>query len=765
MTTEIILGAVAEAVIGLVIADLSERNGLVKIRDKIKGPSQETIAFQRALAATYSAFSQRYPNLSGAFFDEIFLKKSEIVLELSKVITPNKQPNLAVIERTWKNQFRYEPNDGISLPIKFFVETLSDEVKTQPLLKPFFDSRALDQLHSISKNIDNQSEMQNSIVTLLTEIRDLIHKGDSALSKSIRSPLEDRLPPQEAIVTDFIGRNKETKALWNWFNNPNNRLWVLVGDGGKGKTSLAYRFAIDVKNKAPEPFQAVLWMTAKRKRFTQGRIVSTDPDFSDLDTALSQILISYGWVNEINQAIPDKEKVVIDLLTEFPAFIIVDDVDSLESENEDVISFFVLRVPYTKSKVLFTSRRVMFGMGANRTQISGFSLSDTEKFVLSRSKRMGLDKNVFNKNIIERIHKVADGSPLYIEDLLRLSAVVRSIDHAIKTWDEKGGSEARKYSLGREIDMLSKDARKVLFAACVGHFATSFAELETVTGLSENTVSSALQELQDIFLVPKPRLIEGEQRYEVNINTKTLVKEVFGSRSQYKTIESSYRAISDTFQITVKGDVSAILRQASLLIGQGHYEQTERLLLNAIIQYSGESSLHSTIGRVFFLMYPTRVTDARENFKRAEQLGYSRPDMYEYWASLEAAQGEWLQSAEIAERGLAVAGVDKVLLYLAGNARLMLARSSLKHFSDRQAREEARSAKTHLENAVKLRSKDPRERSAEPKAYQALVLTCELLNDNSTAKNYLDQWFHRYPNDPNVIAERTRLTNKRNLRN
>ncbi|GAB4214380.1 MAG: hypothetical protein OHK0022_52820 [Roseiflexaceae bacterium] len=758
-----VLTFVSEAVIALVVGDLAQREGIAKWRDKLRGQSLEALAFQRALAASYSAFAKKYPSVADAFFDEDFLKKQEVISQIAKIITPNNEPNIDIIERAWKDQFRYEPSIGINDPIRFFVDTLTTEAKSQTSLRPFFDSRALEQLYSILGGIENQSSMQEEMLNLLKEIRDLIKQGDMALNKTVRPPLEERLPPQEAIVTNFIGRTKEIKHLWNWFNNPNNRLWVLVGEGGKGKSALAYRFAVDVKNRAPEPLHAIIWMTAKRKRFLEGRVVVANPDFSDLDSALSQILISYGWLDEINQSIPDKEKMVLDLLQEFPALIVVDDVDSLDTENEDVISFFVLRVPYTKSKVLFTSRRVIFGMGANRTHVSGFGVTETQAFVSSRTKMMGLDKAAFDKSLIERIQIATEGSPLYIEDLLRLSAISRSISSAINIWEERGGHDARKYALGREIEMLSKDARLVLYAACIGHFAMSFAEIETLTGLSENKVSSALQDLQDIFLVPKPKTIEGEQKYDVNINTKNLVREVFGSDDRFKMIESSYRIISSSLPVETKSEVSSIIRQSALLIGQSKYEQAERVLLNAVTRYPSEPSIRSNLGRVYSLLVPTRLVDARESFLRAQQLRYNKSDMYEWWSVMESDQGEWKKSADVAEAGLAIDKSNKHLLYLAGNARLMMARGSERQLNNYQALQEARRAKSYLEQAVRSRSRDPKEKALEPKIYKALVNTCEILSDNSSARNYLNDWFRKYPDDHNVKAERLRLSKKLNL--
>jgi hypothetical protein len=41
-------------------------------------------------------------------------------------------------------------------------------------------------------------------------------------------PLEDRLPPRESIVIDFVGRTKEQDVLWAWFSDPVSKRWALA---------------------------------------------------------------------------------------------------------------------------------------------------------------------------------------------------------------------------------------------------------------------------------------------------------------------------------------------------------------------------------------------------------------------------------------------------------------------------------------------------------------------------------------------------------
>jgi len=575
-------------------------------------------------------------------------------------------------------------------------------------------------------------------------------------------PLEDRLPPRESIVVGFVGRDKELNELREWFFDPVSRRWALAGEGGKGKSALAYGFAVEVKLKAPKPFQAVLWLSAKKRRFLEGTTITIeDPDFSDLDSALSGLLTHYGWIEETDNPTESKRKRVLELLSEFPAFLVVDDIDSLETENENVIEFFSLHVPQTRSKVLFTSRRTIFGMGGTTTHVSGFTEDDTQKFILSRCQIMELDPAIFNKAVIQRIIKATEGSPLYIEDLLRLTAVVQSASEAIKLWEERGGNNARRYALGRECEKLTSPARKVLLAACIWPGPVSFAEIETVTGASRESITAAIQELQRLFLAPKPRLIEGEHRFEVNFNTRVLVREEFGSSEEYRRIQQAYRVISEGLQKIGRGDVGALIRQAVLLIRDYRHLEAEELLLKALQKYPSDPDLIGILGLVYKTWQPPRITDARERFNRSWQLKCLKQEMYEHWCRMEIKEYEWTRAAEAAEKGLKVLPDNRMLLYLAGYSHSRLAKELQGGLHHSKAQKEMSEARKLLEAALKAPNElEVRERSLNADIYRALVLACEMAADTKGMQHYFRLWRSEHPDDPHAASEWERVSKR-----
>ncbi len=159
--------------------------------------------------------------------------------------------------------------------------------------------------------------------------------------ESAHEPLDDSLPPRESIVVDFVGRQLERDLLWRWFDDPLRKKYLLAGDGGKGKSALAYQFAVEVKYRAPEPYVIVLCLSAKRRRFAEGKGVSIDqPEFSDLLGALDILLQRYGFVEDMELSVERKRARVLQLANEFPALIVVDDVDSLQGAGRRDRIFF-----------------------------------------------------------------------------------------------------------------------------------------------------------------------------------------------------------------------------------------------------------------------------------------------------------------------------------------------------------------------------------------------------------------------------------------
>lgn len=577
-----------------------------------------------------------------------------------------------------------------------------------------------------------------------------------------RQPLEARLPAREAIVVHFVGRTDELVQLRSWFEDPLSRRWAVVGAGGLGKSALAYAFAEDIRNRAPQPYQLVLWLSAKARRFEDGQVVPiAEPDFSDLDTALSRLLVLLGWQEESAEPLETRRSLALKLLDDFPALIVVDDIDSLEGDGEDAIEFFTIAVAQTKSKVLLTSRRTILGLGSTATQVAGLSKSDAETFIRSRYELLGLDSASLNADLLKQLIQYTDASPLYLEDLIRLFAVLPP-KQAIQEWATRSGEEARRYALGRELEKLSAVAREVLAAACSFTRAVSFGELQALTGHSREAVASSLGELQKLFLIPKPQLIDGEDRYDVGINTRALVRTALEKTDLWRRIQGAYAEITGTVRLEQGGrdEVAALCRKAVLLVRNENHEDAENLLRAGLEKRPNDVNLLAYLGFVYKTCRPPRLTDARERFRRAYELKCRDKEMYKHWIRMELDQNEWSSAAQAAEQGLQLLPNSPLLQYNAGYARSRLGKDLAGGLHNEKALEALKKAQGHLESA--LQNAIPQQEYVDLRRdiYRALVLNWERLGNKQKMFEVIEDWRRETPTDANLASEEERLLMK-----
>jgi hypothetical protein len=378
---------------------------------------------------------------------------------------------------------------------------------------------------------------------------------------------------------------------------------------------------------------------------------------------------------------------------------------------------------------------------------------DSLDFISSRCRLTEMDINVVRPHIPEML-RITEGSPLYLEDLLRLCAVMPTAT-AIGNWRDRAGDGARQYALGRELEILTPRAKDVLVAACMPSKPVSHVEIEAMTGLSTEEIAGSLKELQKIFLVPKPALYEGEERYNVNLNTRLLVRKGLGDQDAFRRIQEAYKNLT-------KGSgrdpvVSGAIRRASVLVRAQEQAKAESYLKNALNMRPNQPDLLASLGWVYKAWTPRRITDAREYFLRAAQLKSANEEMYHHWFEMESEQTEWAKAAEAAELGIKLAGETQLLLFCAGYARGALGRELLSGLHSEKGKDELLKSNRWLRAA--LRTYPSRDKGAKPslELFHALVLNAESLKNRNDLIDYFKIWFSHYPGNPDGRTEWARL--------
>jgi tetratricopeptide (TPR) repeat protein len=554
----------------------------------------------------------------------------------------------------------------------------------------------------------------------------------------------DTLPSREQITQEFVGRFEELAILWRWLAEPDRRVYALVGDGGKGKTTIAFQFAEQTRAVLGDfGLQGVLWLTAKRRRFVEG-ITTEMPstDFVDLDSGLNWILQALGWDEDIQGPIDHKLGKCRELLNEFPMLIIADDIDSLEAEEEQAVEFFVHQVPQTKSKVLITSRRRIFGLGGSTTVISGLSEPDVKELVRRRSVALGLDLAVTDRKA-RQIQQVTDGSPLYIEDLLRL-AQFYSLDQALSQWAGRDGDSAREYSLRRELEKLSADAQNVLGVLAYSEEGLSIDECAVVWGITNERTVAAMDELRNWNLLVRPGFIEDVPRFSCSRNLGKLMRKALGGTDQETRVRNGIKSLRGIGIASSK--TRGFVQQAVALKQGGHQEDSEKVLLQGLSAVPNSGEILSMMGWLYSKWTPhPRIADAEERFKQAEGLGQGNRHLYAHWADMEFKRGEFRKSADICKRAVnSVSKEDGFTWRLGGMALTKLGVLYRQSFQVGLAEEAFAKASDYLQRAQQL-SLAPGELS---RVFKARCDLAQAALDHEKLIKIREEWADRLPSDP-----------------
>lgn len=371
-------------------------------------------------------------------------------------------------------------------------------------------------------------------VTASTETDFVFLMGDrepfpqSTNKKRIIHLISHNLPDKSFICNEFIGRESIIQSLWAWLSDEFEYAKVLVGEGGRGKTSIAYQFSRLLITSHAKPFEQVIWLTAKTKQFRpelDGYVSTPETHFSDVKSLLIEICEHTGYSGSDLADVSEQQlkRIAKDQLNIIPSFLIVDDVDSADpDEQRKILETAKVIIGTGGSRVLLTTRANVSYSSETSIPVPGLQGEDFSNYLESICERYKIAN--FNAKKVKTLEVVSEGSPLFTESVVRLIYNGLSFDKAVDSWKGHKGEAVRIAALRREIEQLSIVSRNILFALCVMG-ESSLTELHSITELEELEVHDAINELGNLFLVQSNRIIEEEPRFITSESLKTLIME------------------------------------------------------------------------------------------------------------------------------------------------------------------------------------------------------------------------------------------------
>lgn len=574
---------------------------------------------------------------------------------------------------------------------------------------------------------------------------------DGAAPESPTYSQFSNLPSREQITNEFVGRTSELAEVWRWLTDDHRRVWALVGDGGKGKTTIAYEFATAAMPLLPSfGLQGVVWLTAKKVRFVEGSTSATaGPDFADLRSAAEAIARVLGWEEYADLPTEDLTAQVLDLLRAFPMLVIADDIDSLTASEEDAIEFFSARIPETKCKVLMTSRRRVFGLGAATTDVKGLGVDETLELLRLAAPGLGRDPSAITLSQARDVHRITDGSPLYIDDLLRLARFY-SLDRAISEWSGRQGDAAREYSLQKELEKLSKSAQMILGVLSFADSPLSGDECAVICNLSDDDAAASLAELQQWNLLSLPGLVQDVPRFTCSRNLSKLMRRVLAQTDQEQRIVNGLKGLRGVGLPSSR--TQQYVRQAIALQRGGKQLDAEAVLLRGLSEVPNSADVLGMLGWLYAKWAPrARVAEAVDHFRRAEALGQWDRNLYAHWADMYYTEREYSSAAEVCRRAVGSLCKDDVFLWrLLGKAETQIGLLERQSFAESSAAAAFDRARRSLSRADAL-SQSTSDRS---RTMRALYDLQRAQGDFKGAEAVLKRWEAQLPGDPFIAHAR-----------
>jgi hypothetical protein len=485
------------------------------------------------------------------------------------------------------------------------------------------------------------------------------------------------VPAQDEVLDEFVGREQQLRDLNAWLASDAPQLLVW-GYGGAGKSALAYEFARETQEIAPNPLNAVAWVSAKSREYVEGKEQPRRADFTEKNSLIHALFNSIYDGDLSGDDLTEEQ--LLEHLRDIPALLVVDDFDTVLTDDE-IVEFLMHDVRATGSRVLYTSRQKVAGLRS--IEVLGFEGSELEGFVRVRAHEHGLDSESCAKRL-RAIHSVTGGFPLFVDDLLRYARLT-GIDEALGAWSQRKGDAAREYALRRQLEQLGDISKDVLMALSVSDRPLTTLEIATLAAVTDDDAEHAVNSLLDWRLVNRvPSAEESRPGFTMNSNTARLVHRTYGGEPRMDGFRSKFKALGSTkLPAARRAAIASAIGITRSLIIRGDAESAIAELKERMTgELTDSPDLYGALGWAYSRLPTKYLGEARTAFERAYELGNTKEDTYYHWAAMERHEAEvavgqvperelleaWRRCARVAELGTKICGATRALSQLAGYA-------------------------------------------------------------------------------------------------
>lgn len=485
------------------------------------------------------------------------------------------------------------------------------------------------------------------------------------------------LPPSPATIQEFVGRFSAIEKIIKWLTESRDPRLFLWGQGGSGKSTIAYEFATllaqsggKLRNKEGKTLDRILYISGKATYLDthSGKIREiTSRDFDNATDIYRAILLLANWTDsEIIEGYTEEQ--LLDALRELfdieAQLIVIDDIDTLTTSNKDAGMeelLLLLSRASSGTKCLYTQRNFPSFAPNASFEIPGLSDGEFQQFLALCCAKFSTPFP--SDNEAARVKDQSEGRPLAIETMIGMRRVTSSYDEAFRRWKENS-SEARSYLFNREYQQLNRDGRSRHLLAALSIFQTpqSTGTLLSILQFSPEQLEDAIAETRDMFLKVESGGSPDGDLYSIGAATRLFINE----SSEQLDLFASIKARVQIFLSRAKGTPAAFIPfigRAERSIIAGHPEDAISLITKRDFPpaFFEHPDVQSLLGQAYASLSNPNVSEARKCFESAFTAGQRNHRMYIDWLNLEKEnQTEFLNGIAICNKVISSSGFSAI---------------------------------------------------------------------------------------------------------
>lgn len=295
----------------------------------------------------------------------------------------------------------------------------------------------------------------------------------------------------------FVGRRKEIEKIRKLLYSDQDRIITITGAGGVGKTAVALKTAYNILSDENNPFDAIIWFSAKEKKLIPDRgIVPIESDIKSCEQMVKDILniVDNQTLQLFERSNMPRDKYKEHLHKIFSSQKCLLIIDNLETIKDEETVHFIKDIP-RPSQVLITSRK---GLGEieRRYPLPNFSEKDAKTlFRLIAKERERIDLLMLSDETIGGLTKKVRYYPLLIKWSIGKVFLGKDILEAF-TEIYSGKSEIAEFVFNDIFKIFSQPAKLCLYSMIIiGDKPISKHLLMHLANLDDDTFDDAIREL------------------------------------------------------------------------------------------------------------------------------------------------------------------------------------------------------------------------------------------------------------------------------